>query len=246
MHTKRIIPCLDISEGKVVKGVNFVNLTDVGDPISLAQEYQNQGADEIVFLDISAKNRDAFYDLITQAASQLTVPIVVGGGVRTIQDFEKLFACGASKVSVSSAAVADPDIISKASTTYGKHRVIVAIDAKNVNSEYHVFVKGGREDTGICLTQWAKKCESLGAGEILLTSMDGDGTKSGYDIPMTHAVVKAVGIPVIASGGCGKVEDIVDVLKQTDCTAALAASVFHYAQFTVGDVKQAMERHGVR
>jgi len=238
---KRIIPCLDIKNGKVVKGVNFINITDVGDPIEISREYQNQGADEIVFLDITAENRDAFYDLIKRATKELTVPITVGGGIRTIEDFRQVFACGASKVSVSTAAVANPELIKKANAEFG-NRIVVAIDAKSHGDSFHVYVKGGREDTGMDLIEWAKKCESLGACEILLTSMDGDGTQNGYDIAMTRAVVQSVSIPVIASGGCGKVEDIAEVFKQTNCAAALAASLFHYQKATVGDVKLAVQQ----
>jgi len=237
---KRIIPCLDIKNGSVVKGVNFVNLTNVGDPVEISQNYQNQGADEIVFLDITAENRQAFYDMIERATSELTVPVTIGGGVRSIKDFGELFARGISKVSVNSAAVENPDLIKQAADRFGKHRIVVAIDAKKVNDKYHVYVKGGREDTGIDLVEWAKKCEALGAGEILLTSMDGDGTESGFDLAMTRLVVESVNIPVTASGGCGKVEDIVEVFKQTGCDAALAASLFHYGKATVGDVKNAM------
>ena len=248
LNKKRVIPCLDIKNGSVVKGINFVNLTNVGDPVAISRNYQEQGADEIVFLDISAENREAFYDLIRRTTSELSVPITVGGGIRSIEDFRKIFACGASKASVSTAAVANPELIKEASDEFGKHRIVVAIDAKKVgeSNKYHVFVKGGREDTGLDLIEWAKKCEALGAGEILLTSMDGDGTESGYDIVMTGALVKSVGIPIIASGGCGKVEDIIEVFKQTDCSAALAASLFHYGKATVGDVKAEMERHGVK
>ncbi|MCL2284934.1 MAG: imidazole glycerol phosphate synthase subunit HisF [Firmicutes bacterium] len=241
MKTRRIIPCLDIKNGKVVKGVNFVNITDVGDPVEISRNYQQQGADEIVFLDITAENRDAFYDLIRRAASELTVPIIVGGGIRCVEDFEKMFACGASKVSVSTAAVANPQLIKDAADKFGSNRIVAAIDAKRHGSKYHVYIKGGREDTGLNLIEWAKKCQALGAGEILLTSMDGDGTQNGYDIAMTKALVENVSIPVIASGGCGKVEDIVEVFKQTGCDAALAASIFHYGKATVGDVRLALQ-----
>jgi len=242
---KRIIPCLDIKDGKVVKGINFVNLTNVGDPVEISQHYQQQGADEIVFLDITAENRDAFYDLLKRAAKALAVPVTVGGGILSVEDFEKVFACGASKASINTAAVKNPELIREASNEFGKHRIVVAIDAKRHGGNYHVYIKGGREDTGLDLIKWAKKCESLGAGEILLTSMDGDGTQNGYDIDMTRALVQSVDIPVIASGGCGKVEDIVEVFKQTGCTAALAASIFHYGKATVDDVKSAMRQQGI-
>ncbi|MCL1786485.1 MAG: imidazole glycerol phosphate synthase subunit HisF [Defluviitaleaceae bacterium] len=237
-----MIPCLDIKAGRVVKGINFVNLTSVGDPVEISRHYEAQGADEIVFLDISAEDRHAFYDLIRRTTSELTVPITVGGGVRTIDDFRKLFACGAAKVSVSTAAVANPQLIKEAADEFGSARIVVAIDAKKHGDSYHVYIKGGREDTGIDLIEWAQQCESLGAGEILLTSMDGDGTQNGYDIDMTRALASNVNIPVIASGGCGKVADIVDVFKETGCDAALAASIFHYGKATIGDVRQAMEK----
>ena len=246
MFTKRIIPCLDIKDGNVVKGINFVNLSNVGNPAEMAKTYQKQGADEIIFLNISANKRDgSFCDLVKRTTDELSVPLTVGGGILSIEDFRKTFAAGASKVSINTAAVSNPELIRQAGNEFGKHRIVVAIDAKKIGDKYHVFVKGGREDTGLDLIDWAKKCETLGAGEILLTSMDGDGTQNGYDIAMTGTLVKNVGIPIIASGGCGKVEDIIEVFKQTGCAAALAASIFHYGKATVTDVKTEMERHGV-
>jgi len=239
-RAKRIIPALDIKNGSVVKGVNFINITNVGDPIEMAHDYQAQGADEIVILDINGETRSIFLDLVCRIAGELTIPVNAAGGIRSIQDFDEVFALGVAKASVSTAAVANPDIIKQAADKYGSHRIVVAIDAKRHGDKYHVYIKGGREDTGLDLIEWAKKCESLGAGEILLTSMDGDGTQSGYDIDMTCAVVQRVGIPVIASGGCGKVEDIAEVFAQTGCDAALAASLFHYGKATVGDVRAAM------
>ena len=239
-RAKRIIPALDIKNGSVVKGVNFVNIANVGDPIEMARSYQAQGADEIVILDINGKTRSIFLDLVHRIAGELTIPVNAAGGINSIQDFDEVFALGVAKASVSTAAVANPDIIKQAADKYGSHRIVVAIDAKRHGDKYHVYIKGGREDTGLDLIEWAKKCESLGAGEILLTSMDGDGTQNGYDIAMTRAVVQSVGIPVIASGGCGKVEDIAEVFAQTGCDAALAASIFHYGKATVGDVRAAM------
>jgi len=240
MH-KRIIPCLDIRDGKVVKGTNFVNIAEVGDPLEMARLYQLQGADEVVFLNINAESRNNFYDIIRRAARELIVPITVGGGVRTIEDFRELFACGASKVSVSTAAVLRPELILEASREFGSHRIVAAIDAKMYEpGRYHVYIKGGRQDTGLDLVEWAKKCQDLGAGEILLTSMDGDGTGNGYDLAMTTAVVRAVSIPVIASGGCGSVADIVEVFEETNCSAALAASIFHYGKATVASVRAAI------
>ena len=247
MLEKRIIPCLDIKNGKVVKGVNFVDLTDVGDPVEIAKRYNDQSADEIVFLDITAtqENRETHYTLIERAAQELSIPLAVGGGIRTTDDFRKILSRGAKKVSVNSAAVANPELIRQASVLFGKQCVVVAIDGKKVNDSFKVFVKGGTVNTGLDLVQWAKECEALGAGEILLTSMDSDGTQNGYDIEMTKAVAEAVGIPVIASGGCGSIEHIIDVFKQTGCDAALVASLFHYGKATVADVKLEMKRNGI-
>jgi len=244
---KRIIPCLDIKDGKVVKGVNFVGLTDVGSPVEIAKRYEEQGADELVLLDISAtnENRDTVYALVREVASVLTIPLTVGGGIRTVEDFRKILDCGASKVSVNSAAVDNPRLIYEASQAFGKERVVVAIDGKKTGESYTVFVKGGREDTGVYLIGWAQRCEMLGAGEILLTSMDGDGTKEGYDIPMTKEVSDAVNIPVIASGGCGSIDHIIEVFQKTNCDAALVASLFHYGLATVGDVKSEMQRSSI-
>ena len=244
---KKIIPCLDINNGKVVKGINFVNLKDIGDPGEIAKAYERQGADEIAFLDISAttEGRESVYPLIERAAKGLSVPVVVGGGIRSADDFKRMLACGASKVSINSAAVANPDVIRQVSASFGKASVVVAIDAKIVNGTYHVFVKGGLEDSGLELLAWAKQCEALGAGEILLTSIDADGMQSGYDIEMTKAVAESVGIPVTASGGCGSIADIIDVLQGSGCAAALAASLFHFGKATVADVKAEMERQGI-
>ncbi|GHT37747.1 imidazole glycerol phosphate synthase subunit HisF [Endomicrobiia bacterium] len=247
MLKKRIIPCLDIANGKVVKGVNFVDLVDVGDPVEVAKRYEQQCADEVVFLDITAtyENRDIIYDLIRRAARELSIPLAIGGGIRTVDDFRKILSCGADKVTINSSAVANPNLIRKASEEFGKQCVVVAIDGKLLDNQYKVFVEGGRKNTGLDLVEWAKKCETLGAGEILLTSMDGDGTQNGYDITMTNAVCNSVNIPVIASGGCGSVDDIIDVFRKTNCDAALVASLFHYAMATVRDVKIQMERSDI-
>ena len=247
MFTRRIIACLDIKDGKVVKGTNFVDLEDIGDPVEIARRYNKQCVDEIVFLDITAtqERRDTHFDLIERAARELSVPLTVGGGIRTIDDFQKMFSRGAEKASINSAAVANPDLIRQASAQFGKQRVIAAIDAKKIGSGFSVFVNGGTKDTGLDLLEWAKKCESLGAGEILLTSMDRDGVQSGYDIEMTTAVVKSVGIPVTASGGCGCVSHIIDVFKQAGCASALVASLFHYGKATAREVKLEMERNGI-
>ena len=247
MSGKRIIPCLDMKDGKVVKGVNFVDIVDVGDPVEIARRYEEQGADEIVFLDISAtsEGRETGLALFVKAAKTLRIPFAVGGGVRSPSGFGTVIDSGAAKVSLNSAAVKNPDLIKQVSEKFGKERVVVAIDAKKVDDRFSVFISGGMESTGLELIEWAKQCESLGAGEILLTSIDADGTRSGYDIEMTAAVVSAVDIPVIASGGCGSVGDIIEVFRQTGCDAALVASLFHFGKATVGQVKIEMERAGI-
>ena len=247
MLAKRIIPCLDIKDGKVVKGVNFVGLKDVGDPIELAKEYDRQSADEVVFLDITAtyENRDIIKDLIQRGADELSIPLCVGGGIRTVEDFRMILAAGADKVSVNSAAVKNPNIIKEASDEFGVQCVVVAIDAKarEDHSGWDVYVAGGRTNTGLDLIEWVKKCESLGAGEILLTSMDADGTKDGFDLDLYRAVSKIVNVPVIASGGCGKLEDFKSALEVSD--AALAASIFHYEESSVLNVKKYLKEEGV-
>lgn len=242
MLAKRIIPCLDIKDGKVVKGINFVGLKDVGDPVELAKEYDRQCADEVVFLDITAtyEDRGIIKDVIQRAANELSIPLCVGGGIRSLEDFRMILSVGADKVSVNSAAIKNPQLIKEASDEFGVQCVVVAVDAKMRadHSGWDVYIAGGRENTGIDLLEWVKKCEALGAGEILLTSMDADGTREGFDIPMLKAVVEAVHIPVIASGGCGGKEDIADVFEKTNCDAALAASLFHYQEATVDEVKE--------
>jgi len=239
MGKKRIIPCLDTRDGKLVKGINFVDIKELGDPIEVALKYAEQGADEIIFLDVSAtaEGMETNRTLMAKAAKELPIPLTVGGGVRSISDFKQLFDNGVAKVSINSAAIADPSLIAEASKAFGSERVVVAIDAKRIGDKYHVVSHGGRKDTDIDAVEWAKKCETLGAGEILLTSMDADGMQSGYDIGMTAAICDAVNIPVIASGGCGKIEDILVVFDKTGCDAALVASLFHYGKATVGDVK---------
>ncbi|MCL2695942.1 MAG: imidazole glycerol phosphate synthase subunit HisF [Clostridiales bacterium] len=247
MSAKRIIPCLDIKNGRVVKGVHFTDMVDVGDPAEIARAYAAQGADEVVFLDITAttEGRGTMYALLERAAQGLTIPLAIGGGIRTVDDFARVFACGAAKASVNSAAVANPALIAEASVAFGPERVVVAIDGKKVGDAFHVMVNGGLTDTGKDVVAWAKECEALGAGEILLTSMDADGVQTGYDIAMTRAVCDAVNIPVTASGGCGSVADIIEVFTQTDCDAALAASLFHFGTATVGEVKEEMERNDI-
>ena len=249
MLAKRIITCLDIKNGKVVKGVNFVGLQDVGDPVELAKRYDLQCADEVVFLDITAtyENRDIIRDLIERGASELSIPLAVGGGIRTIDDFRMILSSGADKVSVNSAAIKNPQLIKEASDEFGVQCVVVAIDAKQRENQsgYDVYIAGGRENTGIDLIEWAKQCEALGAGEILLTSMDRDGTRDGFDIDMLNAVLEVVSIPVIASGGCGGIEDIVEVFEKTNCDAALAASLFHYGEATIDQVKEECVKHNI-
>lgn len=249
MLAKRIIPCLDIKDGKVVKGVNFIGLKDVGDPIEIAKRYDEQCADEVVFLDITAtyENRDIIKDLIERGASELSIPLTVGGGIRTLDDFRMILSSGADKVSVNSAAIKNPQLIKDASDEFGVQCVVVAVDAKKRESQdgYDVYIAGGRVNTGIDLIEWVKKCEALGAGEILLTSMDRDGTRDGFDIDMLNAVIEAVSIPVIASGGCGGKEDIVDVFEKTNCDGALAASLFHYGEATIDEVKELCHEHNI-
>ncbi len=247
MLTKRIIPCLDVKNGKVVKGVNFKGLKEVGDPPAMAAEYEMQGADEITFLDITAslETRQTMLDIVSQTAGNLFVPLTVGGGIRSISDMRDALNAGADKVSVNSAAVKDHSIIGECADSFGRQCVVVAIDGKRVGDHWEVFTHGGTRGTGIDAVEWAAKAEDLGAGEILLTSMDTDGVKTGYDIPFTAAVADEVSIPVIASGGCGSVEHIYDVFSQTGASAALAASIFHYNEYTVGEVKQYLKDRGI-
>ncbi len=240
MLAKRIIPCLDVRDGRVVKGVNFVHIRDAGDPVELAKFYSDQGADEIVFLDITATSDDrgTVADVVERTAEQVFVPLTVGGGIRTLEDIQRLLRAGADKISVNSAAVDDPTLISRAAERFGSQCIVLAIDARGRgDGSYEVVVHGGRKPTGLDAVEWARRGQALGAGEILLTSMDADGTKAGFDLAMTQAVTRAVTIPVIASGGCGSLEDFAQVFRQTDCDAALAASLFHFGELTVPQVK---------
>lgn len=242
MLAKRIIPCLDVKDGRVVKGVNFVGLRDAGDPVALAKFYSAQGADEIVFLDITAtcENRDTIADVVRRTCREVFVPVTVGGGIRTVDDFKDILRAGADKVSVNSAAVKNPDLINAAAERYGSQCVVVAIDGRQTGktrSGFEVYVAGGRTPTGIDAVEWAHEVYRRGAGEILLTSMDRDGTKSGFDLALTEAVCKAVGIPVIASGGCGTLGHFSEVFEKTGADAALAASLFHYGELTIAEVK---------
>ena len=240
MLAKRIIPCLDVRDGRVVKGVNFVNIRDAGDPVELARFYSDQGADEIVFLDITTTHeaRKTVADVVERTAEQVFDPLTVGGGIRTLDDFRELLRAGADKISVNSAAVARPELITEAAERFGSQCVVLAVDARSRgDGTWEVVVAGGRKPTGLDLLEWVNKGEALGAGEILLTSMDADGTKAGFDLPMTKAVTEAVGIPVIASGGCGSLSHFAEVFEETGCDAALAASLFHFGELTVPQVK---------
>lgn len=248
MLAKRIIPCLDVRDGKVVKGINFVGIKEVGDPVECAAEYDRQGADEIVFLDITASNegRGNMLDVVRRTAQKVFVPLTVGGGIRTIDDFRDTLRAGADKVSVNSAAVKNPQLIKEAADIFGCQCVVVAIDAKKCDDgHYTVVINGGRIDMGIDAVEWAKKAEELGAGEILLTSMDTDGVKGGFDLDMLNAVCSVVKIPVIASGGCGKLEHFTEVFEKTNASAALAASLFHYKELTVDEVKTELKKHNI-
>lgn len=245
---KRIIPCLDVKDGRVVKGVNFVDIRDAGDPVELAKYYSDQGADEVVFLDITATSdaRKSVVDVIENTGKKVFVPLTVGGGIRTEQDFQEILRAGADKISVNSAAVKDPTLITRAAEQFGSQCVVLAIDGKSRgDGTWEVVIAGGRTPTGLDVVEWAQKGEALGAGEILLTSMDADGTKAGFDLPMTKAVVDAVSIPVIASGGAGKLEDFAEVFEKTGCDAALAASLFHYGDLTVPQVKAYLRQKGI-
>lgn len=249
MLTKRIIPCLDVDMGKVVKGINFVNLKEVGDPVAIADFYNKEGADEIVFLDISATNegRKTMIDVVRKTAERVFIPLTVGGGIRSLEDFKNILRAGADKISVNSAAIRRPKLITEAAEKFGSQCVVVAIDGKKRadNSGWNVFINGGRIDTGLDAVEWALKCEKLGAGEILLTSMDADGTKNGYDVEFTDTICKNVKIPVIASGGCGKLEDFKEIFEKSSCDAALAASLFHYRELTIKEVKEYLKSSGV-
>lgn len=248
MLSARVIPCLDVHAGRVVKGVNFVNLVDAGDPVEQARLYDEAGADELCFLDITASHegRDTIYDVISRTADVCFMPLTVGGGVKHVSDFRKLLLCGADKVSVNSSAVSDPDLLARAADKFGSQCVVLAIDARQTRpGNFEVYTHGGRRETGLDAIAWAQKAEQLGAGEILLTSMDGDGTKDGFDLPLTRAVSDSVGIPVIASGGAGRPDHFADAILEGHASAVLAASVFHFGQFTLNDAKLAMAARGI-
>ena len=248
MHTKRIIPCLDVNRGRVVKGVNFVDLKDAGDPVEIARAYDAAGADELVFLDITAscENRDTVTDMVRAVASSVFIPFTVGGGIRTVDDFKKLLREGADKISVNSAAIDRPQLITEAAEKFGSQCVVVAIDARRRDDGgWNIYKHGGRLDTGIDAVWWAKKVEALGAGEILLTSMDCDGTKAGYDLELTQTVADAVNIPVIASGGAGTLEHFYEAFTKGKADAVLAASLFHYKELEIGQVKDYLAEKGI-
>lgn len=248
MLAKRIIPCLDVADGRVVKGVNFVNLRDAGDPVEIARRYDEQGADELAFLDIraSVEKRALLYDMIEAVASQVFIPLTVGGGVNTVDDVRALLNAGADKVSINTAGVVRPELFGEAATRYGAQCIVAAIDAKQDGpGKWQVYIRGGRTATGLDAVEWARRVASLGAGEILLTSMDRDGARTGFDLALTRAVADAVEVPVIASGGVGSLADLVDGIVKGGAAAVLAASIFHYGEFTIGDAKAALAAAGI-
>jgi cyclase len=247
MLAKRIIPCLDVTGGRVVKGINFVQLRDAGDPVECARAYDEQGADELVFLDITASSdeRAIMLDVVSRTADEVFIPLTVGGGTRTVEDIRALLNAGADKVSINTAAVADPALIERASARVGAQCIVVAIDAKRRDGSWEVYTHGGRRPTGMDALEWAVRVEQLGAGEILLTSMDCDGTKDGYDVELTRTVSEAVGIPVIASGGAGTLEHLREALVEGKADAVLAASIFHYGEYSVGEAKAYLRNHGI-
>jgi cyclase len=249
---KRIIPCLDVTNGRVVKGVNFVALRDAGDPVEIARRYDEQGADELTFLDITASsdNRDLILHIIEDVAAQVFIPLTVGGGVRQVEDVRRLLNAGADKVSINTAAVTNPQLVADAAARFGSQCIVVAIDAKQVSApgeplRWNVFTHGGRKDVGLDAVEWAKKMEALGAGEILLTSMDRDGTKIGFNLELTRAIADAVNIPLIASGGVGNLDHLVEGVTRGHADAVLAASIFHYGEYTVEQAKRHMAQHGI-
>ena len=248
MITKRIIPCLDVKDGRVVKGVNFEKLKEVASPVDLAKFYSENGADELVFYDItaSAEGRKLFTGILTEAASSVFIPLTVGGGIRELSDFERVLSCGADKVSVNSGAIANRKLIGEAAKRYGDQCVVISADIKRVNGEFHVFAKGGREDTGMEAIEWIKRCVGEGAGEVVVNSMDTDGVKNGFDLELLKAVCKVVDVPVIASGGAGKTEDFIRLFKEIPkVDAGLAASVFHFGEIAIPELKRNLKENGV-
>lgn len=253
MLAKRIIPCLDIKDGRVVKGTKFLDLKDAGDPVELAKYYNKEGADELCFLDITASHeeRKTVIKIVEQVASQVFIPFTVGGGISSVEHIKEILRAGADKVTINTSAIKNPDLIKEGAKHFGSQCIVIAIDAKNRSSElaarssgkWEVYIKGGRENTGLNAIEWAKKAVSLGAGEILLTSMDADGTKAGYDIELTKRIVESVNVPVIASGGVGEIKHITDVFKKTNCDAALLASILHYKNITIKQIKEEMKKN---
>lgn len=248
MITKRIIPCLDVRNGRVVKGVNFEGLSDVSSPVELAKYYSDNGADELVFYDITAsfEERRLFTDILREVAEQIFIPLTVGGGINTVDDFDRVLKCGADKVSVNSGAIRNPDLIREAAELYGNQCVVISADVKRVDGVFHVFAKGGREDTGMEAIEWIKRCVKLGAGEIVVNSIDTDGVKKGFDIEMLKAVCEAVNVPVIASGGAGGINDFVELFREIpDIDAGLAASIFHFGEVAIPDLKQELKKNNI-
>ncbi|MCQ2413619.1 MAG: imidazole glycerol phosphate synthase subunit HisF [Clostridia bacterium] len=248
MITKRIIPCLDVKNGRVVKGVNFEGVSDVSDPVALADFYSKNGADELVFYDITAsfEGRKLFTDILTDVASKIFIPLTVGGGINTVDDFDRVLKCGADKVSVNSGAIRNPNLISEAAKRYGDQCVVISADVKRVGNEFRVFAKGGREDTGLEAIEWIRRCVGNGAGEVVLNSIDTDGVKRGFDLEMLRAVLQAVNVPVIASGGAGGIGDFVDLFKSLPTVdAGLAASIFHFGEVTIPDLKRELKNNGI-
>ena len=244
---KRIIPCLDVNDGRVVKGINFVELKDAGDPVEIAKTYNEQGADELTFLDITASsdNRGLLFDIIEKVANQIFIPLTVGGGVRNCDDIRNLLNSGADKVGINTSAILNPNFVSESSSRFGSQAIVVAIDAKKVDDHYEVFTHGGRNATGINAIEWARKMADFGAGELLITSMDRDGTKEGFDINLMKHISDTVDIPIIASGGAGSLKHLVDGVKEGEADAVLAASIFHYGEYTIQEAKKYMHEHGI-
>jgi cyclase len=244
---KRIIPCLDVNDGRVVKGINFVELKDAGDPVEIARSYNEQGADELTFLDITASsdNRGLLFDIIEKVANQIFIPLTVGGGVRNCDDIRNLLNVGADKVGINTSAILNPDFVSESSSRFGSQAIVVAIDAKKIDDHYEVFTHGGRNATGINAIEWAKKMADFGAGELLITSMDRDGTKKGFDNNLMKSISDAVDIPIIASGGAGSLRHLVDGIKEGEADAVLAASIFHYGEYSIKEAKKYMYEHGI-
>lgn len=248
MITKRIIPCLDVKDGRVVKGVNFAGLADVSSPVELARYYSEHGADELVFYDITAsvEDRQLFTDILREVASQIFIPLTVGGGINTVDDFDRVLKCGADKVSVNSGAIRNPELIRAAAERYGNQCVVISADVKRVDGEFRVFAKGGREDTGMEAVSWIQKCVALGAGEVVVNSIDTDGVKQGFDLPMLQAVCAAVNVPVIASGGAGSIADFVELFQKVPAVdAGLAASIFHFGEVEIPKLKQALRAENI-